>query len=102
MAHSNANQPDIDRWSPHSARRTDRTEIAERAVDRLLAIPTIRLVTIDHNLGTQASQIAAHYRLRGADALYVAVEAELVIPLVSWDPEQLTRAAPLIANLTPG
>ena len=40
-------------------------------------------------------------RLRGADAYYVALAAELSLPLVSWDREQIDRAAPLVSAYSP-
>ncbi len=58
-------------------------------------------VSLDHSLGIQASKIAANHQLRGADALYVAVAAQLNIPLVSWDKEHLSRASNLITTYTP-
>ncbi|MEM7111648.1 MAG: type II toxin-antitoxin system VapC family toxin [Chloroflexota bacterium] len=83
------------------ARRLGSAEIGNKAINQLLAIPTLRLISIDHALGIQASRIAANHRLRGADAVYVAVASHLNIPLVSWDKEHLTRAAALITTHTP-
>ena len=40
-------------------------------------------------------------RLRGADAVYVALALLMNSPLVTWDKEQLTRAAPIIETLAP-
>lgn len=83
------------------SRRLGNAEMGEKAINRLLSIPTLRLVDVDHALGIQTSRIAANYRLRGADACYVAVAAQLDVPLVSWDQEQLDRVAGLIAAYTP-
>jgi predicted nucleic acid-binding protein len=83
------------------SRRLGDAEMGEKAINRLLSIPTLRLVDVDHALGIQTGRIAANYRLRGADACYVAVAAQLNVPLVSWDQEQLDRVAGLIAAYTP-
>lgn len=83
------------------SRRLGDPALGERAIDRLLSIPTLRLVSIDHALGIEMSRLAAQYRLRGADACYVAVAAQLKVPLVSWDQEHLDRAAGLITVYTP-
>jgi predicted nucleic acid-binding protein len=83
------------------SRRLENPGMGEKAVNRLLAIPTLRLVDMDHALGIYTSQIAAGYRLRGADALYVAVAVQLKAPLVSWDNEHLKRAPDLVMAYTP-
>lgn len=83
------------------SRRLGDTTLGEKAIKRLLAIPTLRLVSIDHALGIEMSRLAAQYRLRGADACYVAVAAELNVPLVSWDQEHLNRTTDLITVYTP-
>jgi predicted nucleic acid-binding protein len=83
------------------SRRLGQANLADAAINQLLSIPTLRLVSIDHALGIQASRIAAKHRLRGADALYVAVAAQLNVPLVSWDNEHISRVSGLITSYTP-
>lgn len=83
------------------SRRLANVEAGSRAMGQLLAIPTLRLVSIDHASGIYAGRIAADYRLRGADSVYVAVAAQLGAPLVSWDKEHLTRVSDLITTFTP-
>lgn len=83
------------------ARRRDSSALGQKTIDQLLAIPTLRLVNADHRLGLEAGHIAAAYRLRGADAFYVAVAAHLERPLVSWDREHLSRVSDLITVYTP-
>ena len=48
-----------------------------------------------------AVYIAADHRIRGADAIYVAVALEQSVPLVTWDHELRQRAAPLIEVIQP-
>ena len=47
------------------------------------------------------ANIAAQYLIRGADAVYVALAAELDVPLVTWDHELLTRASVVVDVRTP-
>ena len=83
------------------SRRLGSAEMGEKAIKSLLAVPTLRLVDMEHALGMQTSQIAARYRLRGADACYVTVAAQLNVPLVSWDQEHIERTAGFITAYTP-
>ena len=83
------------------SRRLDNAYMGQKAVSRLLSIPILHLVDMDHALGINTSQIAARYRLRGADACYVAVAARLNAPLVSWDQKHIERANGVIIAYTP-
>jgi predicted nucleic acid-binding protein len=83
------------------SRRLGHADLGNKAINQLLAVPTLRLVAVEHSLGIQASRIAANYQLRGADALYVTVAQQLNIPLISWDNEHLTRTSGLITTYTP-
>lgn len=83
------------------ARVRGRPDLGAAAIDRLLSLPNLRLVPIDPELGLQAARLAAEYRLRGADACYVAVAVALDISLISWDNEQLERAGPVVRTLRP-
>jgi predicted nucleic acid-binding protein len=70
-------------------------------VGSLSRLTLLRIVQMDTALMTQATGIAANYRLRGADAIYVAAAKQLGIALLTWDTEQLTRPASIITALTP-
>lgn len=83
------------------ARRTGKTQMGYEVVQRIRRVPSLQLVAIDPDLGNYAAEIASSYRLRGADAMYVAVAHRLQLPLVSWDREQLERAASLIRTSSP-
>ena len=84
------------------ARITGRAEIGRSVVERLTGLPALRLVPIDAAIGGRAAQIAADLRLRGTDALYVAVAERLTLPLVTWDAEQRDRGRILVETRTPG
>lgn len=83
------------------ARRTGEPDLGHRAVAQLQRLPVLRIVPVDRRLGLLATELAVDLRLRGADAVYVAVAAELEIPLVSWDDEQRERAAARISVRRP-
>ena len=78
------------------ARRTGEAALATRAVEEILRLPALRVVSLDENLAELAASLAARLALRGADAVYVAVAHQLGLPLVTWDREQRERAAALI------
>jgi predicted nucleic acid-binding protein len=52
-------------------------------------------------VGDLAAEIASTYRLRGGEALYVAVAYQFQVPLVSWDDEQLSRVVGYIKAYRP-
>ncbi len=78
------------------ARQTRSPEMAARALEFIEGIPGLRLVPVDHRLGRASADLAVRLRLRGADAVYVAVGAHLKIPLVTLDAEQRERAREVI------
>ncbi len=83
------------------ARLSGQPSMGRQAAEQLYNTPGVRLVDLDDQLAVSAAQIAADFRLRGADAVYVAVAARFNAPLITWDKEQLTRAAPIVAARTP-
>lgn len=64
-------------------------------------LPGITFVPLDEQLAQAATELAADYRLRGADAVYVAVARQAGTTLVTLDDEQRTRAAAVVAVRTP-
>ena len=83
------------------ARQSGNTLLAQRTVQDMLRLRQLRLVGVARRLATIAADFAATLRLRGADAVYVAVAYQLSIPLVTWDQEQITRASTQIVAYTP-
>jgi predicted nucleic acid-binding protein len=83
------------------ARRSGQPNLAERAIEGMLRVPGLRLVSVDPGLGRAASRLAARLCLRGADAVYVAVAHHLHIPLITWDLEQQGKTRDLIEVRTP-
>lgn len=59
------------------SRRTGRPALGVRAVDWMLHLPRLQLVSLTASMGESAARLAAEHGLRGADAVYVAVAREL-------------------------
>ncbi len=83
------------------ARRTGSADLATRAVELIQEHPIARLVPIDALLAEVAARLAGELRLRGADAVYVAVAHQLGIPLITWDHEQLAKGVRVTKVFTP-
>jgi predicted nucleic acid-binding protein len=65
------------------------------------ALPHVTLVALTPALARQAAELAATHRLRGADAVYVAVAKRYGTVLVSCDVEQRSRSGAVIECETP-
>jgi predicted nucleic acid-binding protein len=83
------------------SRRTGEPRLARRAVGALLRVPGLRRITVDDVLARTAAALAGRLRVRGADAVYIAVAANLGLSLVTWDVEQRDRGAGVVEVLTP-
>lgn len=83
------------------ARQTGQTSLSGRASELLQRHPNSRLAIIDVALAVSAAEASAQLRLRGADALYVALAAQLDVPLVTWDNEQRERGGARVKAFTP-
>lgn len=65
------------------------------------ALPHLMLVTLTPAMARQAAELAATHRLRGADAVYLAVARRYGTTLVSRDDEQRTRGSAVAPCQTP-
>lgn len=74
------------------ARTGDDPVQATEFAEALLSLPLLTLVTIDDRHALRAVAAATQYRLRGADALYVATALHYGSQLITLDNEQLKRA----------
>ena len=83
------------------SRRTRREELGRMTSTVISELPAFQLIPIDRELADVSASVAAGMRLRGADAVYVALALLMNSPLVTWDKEQFTRAAPIIETLAP-
>lgn len=76
-------------------------ETGKAAVKWLLARPSLEVVS-GEDLDQSAAFLACDLLLRGADAHYVLLAHRRSLPLVSWDEQQLARAAKLMPVGCPG
>lgn len=74
---------------------------AEAFANALSKIPKLHLVNLDEDLAKEAQRLAAHQKLRGADAVYAAVALRKNCVLVTTDKEQLTRLNNIVVAQTP-
>ena len=82
------------------ARRVGQDD-ARRTIAQLRRLSYLRLSSLDTLGVARATRAAIDCRLRGADAVYVALAQRLALPLVSWDDEHHTRAGAYITVYTP-
>jgi predicted nucleic acid-binding protein len=73
--------------------RRESPRAARLALDQLLGLPGLTVVEIDHDVASLSAELAASLRLRGADAVYVAVAVLTRKKLITWDHEVRSRAA---------
>jgi predicted nucleic acid-binding protein len=82
-------------------RQTGQEALARQYAQRLYTLPVMNLIPVDSALLKQATDLAAIWRLRAADAIYAAVAEQLAIPLVTFDGELLTRTVGVITTIRP-
>ena len=72
------------------------SKLANKVVKQLKESTLIELVPLTRNLAESAAEIAAEHRIRGCDAVYVALAARMDDVLVTLDRQQLKRADKII------
>jgi predicted nucleic acid-binding protein len=75
--------------------------LAQRVVQQLARSEVIELIPITMAMAEQAAVIAAEHRIRGCDAVYVALADQLSDTLVTLDRQQLERGAALVTVRAP-
>ncbi|MGH2558398.1 MAG: PIN domain-containing protein [Thermomicrobiales bacterium] len=83
------------------ARLSGNSEAGHQAAARLRSTYGVELFDLDDEREANGAQLAANLRLRGADAIYVAIAHEVGAPLATWDREQRERASVLIHAFEP-
>jgi len=83
------------------ARATNDAEGAQAYAESIAALPSVSVIALTTALARQAASLAASHRLRGADAVYVAVARRYGTTIVSRDREQRTRGAAVVACRAP-
>ena len=76
-------------------------ELADYAVGILRSRRWVDLFPVTQALATRAAKIAAEHKIRGCDAIYVALAQQLGMELVTLDGDQLDRGAAVIKTRTP-
>jgi predicted nucleic acid-binding protein len=83
------------------ARQTGNARLAARTCTAVLALPGLQRHELTDALADRAALQAARCRLRGADAVYVALAEALGAPLISLDQEILDRSRRVVTVKTP-
>lgn len=76
----------------HRTGRAEESESVREYAESLFEQPHLTLAATDERMARRALALSIQCRLRGADALYVAVAAQYGACLVTLDAEQLERA----------
>jgi predicted nucleic acid-binding protein len=76
-------------------------DLAREAVDLYRQWPGVRITPVDEMLGDLAAQVAARHRIRGCDAVYVALAYVEQAVLVTLDGQQRERAPSSVPARTP-
>lgn len=82
-------------------RGTNNPQLAQQAIQQMLQAKIITLAPITVKLAEQAAQIATNYKIRGCDAIYVALAQQLDDHLITLDNQQLQRGASIIVTRRP-
>jgi predicted nucleic acid-binding protein len=75
--------------------------LAYRAIDQLKGSGIIKLIPVSLPLSERAAAIAADQRVRGCDAVYIALADQLEDSLVTLDNQQLERGNAVIETRKP-
>jgi len=83
------------------ARPTGDSALSKKLVSLVEHFPGMNHVPLDQRLASRAAEMAIEYRLRGADAVYVAVAEVFDAALISWDEEMLQRSPEFVPTMSP-
>jgi predicted nucleic acid-binding protein len=75
--------------------------LAHRVVQQLARSVVIELIQITMAIAQRAAEVAAEHRIRGCDAVYVALADQLSDTLVTLDRQQLEGGAALVTLRAP-
>lgn len=84
------------------SRGLEEPTLAWRAVQQILSRNLVELVPVVTPMAGRAADIAIDHRIRGADALYVALAERRKDELVTLDRQQLERGAAVVPTRRPG
>jgi len=75
--------------------------LAHQVVQQVLDSRFIDLYPITSHLAQEAAKIAADYKIRGCDAIYIALAVELGDSLITLDQQQFERGAAVVNTRKP-
>jgi predicted nucleic acid-binding protein len=73
----------------------------QQVVEQISQLSFLELIPIDYSLAELAASIAVNYRIRGCDALFVALAQQRNEPLVTLDKQQRERGAAVVTIIEP-
>lgn len=83
------------------SRGADDPALAHRVIERLARSRIIQLQPVTQTLAELAAAIAADHRMRGCDAIYLALAVQLNDTLITLDQQQLERGAGVVRTTRP-
>ncbi|MEJ5310783.1 MAG: type II toxin-antitoxin system VapC family toxin [Anaerolineae bacterium] len=78
------------------ARKQNNTGLALNWMEEIQRLSGLTFIALDDALAQDAAELAARHRLRGSDAVYVAVARRFGATLVTLDAEQGERAGAVV------
>jgi predicted nucleic acid-binding protein len=70
-------------------------------IEMIGSVQLFTIHSISMPLGLLAADIARHARIRGSDAVFLALAAALDLPIVTWDKQQQERGKMFCRTMTP-
>ena len=83
------------------SRGADNPLLARRVVQQLVHANLIEFIPVTQAVAERAAAIAAGHRVRGCDAVYIAVAEQLGDDLITLDRQQLERGAAIVTTSRP-
>lgn len=83
------------------SRVTGDADKAHQEVTLLRQMPGVSLMPVDRTLGDRAAELAANHRIRGCDAVFVALAQQLNATLITLDRQQRERSPETVIAQTP-
>ncbi|MES1244758.1 MAG: type II toxin-antitoxin system VapC family toxin [Acidobacteriota bacterium] len=76
-------------------------KLSRQVVELLRARQIIDLFPVPEALAARAAEVAAEQKIRGCDAIYIALAEQLEMELVTLDRQQLERGAEIVVTRKP-
>ena len=83
------------------SRSTGDASLARKVLHHLQTSTLIELRPVTKNLASRSAEIAIDYRIRGCDAVYVALAEQAGHTLVTLDQQQLQRGSAVVSTTSP-